>query len=219
VPTASASFASTVPPSAIVSQSAAPPSSAATPSPSSTPGQAASNGGGSAPAPSSSSAPPDYYGSFEMHRITNAALITGVAYDSIPSESFSWFTCPTSPTLLAGNPSSAAPGCISPTTPSGAITPLPTYYELLQTKQPFVAAVQGINIYILPQDTFTVHTRPGILRFVPEAFLGASAYPLNHYYVGGSEEGLLRGLSITGGFSYAPKTYFRPISLTSRGRL
>ena len=202
VPTASASFASTVPPSAIVSQSAGPPSSAATPSPSSTPGQAASNGGGSAPAPSSSSAPPDYYGSFEMHRITNAALITGVAYDSIPSESFSWFTCPTSPTLLAGNPSSAAPGCISPTTPSGATTPLPTYYELLQTKQPFVAAVQGINIYILPQDTFTVHTRPGILRFVPEAFLGASAYPLNHYYVGGSEEGLLRGLSITGGFAY-----------------
>jgi hypothetical protein len=209
-PSASASFASTVPSSVIPSQ---PPSPAAPspPAPASPSGAASapaspsapSSASAGAPSPSSASAPPDYYGSFEMHRITNAALITGVAYDSVPTQSFSWFTCPTSPTLPAGNPSSAAPGCISPTTPSGATTPSPTYYELLQTKQPFVGGIQGINIYILPQDTFTVHSHPGYLRFVvPSVFLGASVYPLNHYYVGLAEEGLLRGLSISTGLAY-----------------
>jgi len=195
-PPSSASFASAIPASAAPSQPANPAQAAtATPSPS-TPAPASS------PTTAASSTPPDFYGTFEMHRFTNAALITGVAYDSIPNQSFSWFICPTSPTLLAGNPSSSDPGCISPTTPAGATAPSPTYYELLQTKQPFAGAVQGINIYILPQDTFTSHTNPGYLRFMPDVFLGASVYPLNHYYVGLSEEGLLRGLSISGGFAY-----------------
>ncbi len=206
-PAASASFAYAVPASAVPSQLtsptqvASPPQSATPPASASAPAQAPSNAGAT-PSASAASAPSDFYGTFEMHRFTNAALITGVAYDSIPNQSFSWFTCPTSPTDLGGNPSSSPPGCISPTTPTGVTPPYPTYYELLQTTQPTVAAVQGINIYLLPQDTFTTHTHPGYLRFIPEAFLGASVYPLNHYYVGLSEEGLLRGLSVTSGFAY-----------------
>lgn len=211
-PPASASFAASVPASAVAQAGAAQPGAATQPAnPSQSATAAATPSSSTSPQPSSgttgpsanaSPCPVDFCGTFEQHRFTNAALITGVTYDSIPNQSFSWFTCPTSPTLPNGNPSSSVPGCISPTTPAGATTPSPTYYELLQTRQPFIGAVQGINIYILPQDTFTTHRNPGYLRFIPDVFLGASVYPLNHYFAGLSEEGLLRGLSISGGLAY-----------------
>jgi hypothetical protein len=145
-------------------------------------------------------------GKFELHRFSSAALITGVAYDSIGSPSYSWFTCPTSPTLPAGNDSSAPPGCISPTTAAGATTSAPTYYELVKTSQTTVSVVQGINFNIVKQDTYiSQNSYPRPIFFTPSIFFGASAYPLNHYYFGLSESPI-RELSITGGLSYGSQT-------------
>jgi hypothetical protein len=145
-------------------------------------------------------------GKFELHRFSGAALITGVAYDSVGSPSYSWFTCPTSPTLPAGNDSSAPPGCISPTTAAGATTTAPTYYELVKSSQTTVTVVEGINFNIVKQDTYIdQNSYPHSIFFTPSIFFGASAYPLNHYYFGLSESPI-RELSITGGLSYGSQT-------------
>jgi hypothetical protein len=157
-------------------------------------------------APAAPSAPPpDYYGHFELHQFSDAALFTGIAYDSVPQVSYSWFTCPTSPSVPAG--SSLPTDCVSPTTPPGSTTPLPTYYQLTQTKQAQVAAIEGISLYPwLPKDMFTQDTMPGFLRYLPTGlFLGGSAYPLNHYFAGASLEPY-RGVSLTGGVVFGSET-------------
>jgi hypothetical protein len=191
---ASASLAATIPGAASTTPAAASPAATA---PSATAAAPA--------APATPSAPADFYGHFEQHRFINAALITGAAYDSVPNYSYSWFTCPTNPAFPAGNQSTAAPGCISPTTPSTATTPLPTYYALQRTQQAQVAAIQGITFYIWPKDSFTQHTIPPLARYMPGIFVGASAYPLNHYFGGLSEEPV-RGFSITAGIVYGSET-------------
>ena len=125
-------------------------------------------------------------GRVEMHHFSDATLVTGVAYDSVTSPSFSWNTCPTDPNNTpAGNyPSSAHPACISPTTPAGSTTSTPPYYQLISTKQAPVAAVQGVDIFFKRQDQFPTAIRPHSVG----AFIGVAAYPLNHYFFGLSGE-------------------------------
>jgi hypothetical protein len=72
----------------------------------------------------------------------------------------------------------------------------------MESKQTQVAIIQGITIYLRPQDSFTRCTRIGhSWRIPPGLFLGAAVYPLNHYYIGMSTEPFRSGLSIVGGYA------------------
>jgi hypothetical protein len=218
IPAASASFAANVPTSAAPATAASP-----TPAPAPATGASASGGSGTAspsavqPSTGGSSAtaqqiqcPVDFCGHFELHHFQNAALITGAAYDSIPNPSFSWFMCPTSSAIPGGNPPLMTPStggsllltsgsCISP---SGGTTALPTYYQLMQSKQTQLAIIQGISVYFRPQDSFTRYTRDGhTWRMSPGLFLGAAVWPLNHYYAGLSAEPFRAGISIVAGYA------------------
>jgi adenylate kinase family enzyme len=194
-PAASASFANTPPASATPAAPSAPAAApnaaaAATPPPSS-------------PPPAAFAAPADFYGQFEVHHFTNAALVTGFAYDSVTTYSFSWSACPLSSTNTMGSTTKGS--CISPTPAAGSTAP--TYYQLTQSKQVTFTAVQGINLYPFPKDTFTAHSTPRSLNLMPAIFIGAAIYPLNHYYIGLSEEpSSFRLLSITGGLTYGSQT-------------
>lgn len=178
--------------------------------------------GSSAPtAPTVSvSNPQAFFGRVEVHHFSHGALVTGVAYDSVKQMTFSWLTCPTNATYLTGNPSgltgttispppSSGP-CASPTTvPSGATT-APTYYQLQPTSGPTVAVVEGVDLFIF--DNFRLRnwmqggardmfaSRMVLSR--PELYLAASAYPVNHYFLGLSEEPL-QGFHFSGGISGA----------------
>jgi hypothetical protein len=218
IPAASASFAASVPASAApTTAAAAPPSAAAAGGGSASgvsgPASASSaqpSAGGSVTIGPQIQCPVDFCGHFELHHFQDAALITGAAYDSISNPSFSWFTCPASSSMPGGNPplmpSStggtlllASGACISP---SGGTTALPTYYQLMQSKQTQLAVIQGISIYLRPQDSFTRYTRGGhSWRLSPGLFLGAAVYPLNHYYVGISAEPFRSGVSIVVGYA------------------
>ncbi len=142
-------------------------------------------------------APADFRGRVEVHHFTQGALVTGIGYDSIPNVTFAWNPCPTSSTLPGGSTPSPTPSttpCISPTAPTGGTAP--TYYQLVSASQARVAAIEGVNLYFPSRDMFVLSRSD----FAPALFLGAAAYPLNHFYIGATEE-RIRGLSLTGGFT------------------
>jgi hypothetical protein len=204
LPAAGATFSTSVPPYAALSASAAAGAAAASPSATApTPPAAA------APPTTTAASPPptplpDYHGFFQLHHFSNGELITGAAYDSIPNYSYSWFTCPLNTKYPTGNMTPA--NCASYQTTNSTTGALTTtnYYILTQTKQVPIAAIQGINLSISgPKDTFLMYPKN---FFMPDLFLGAAAFPLNHYYLGLSEAPA-RGLSVTGGLAYGSQTY------------
>ncbi len=156
----------------------------------------AASGGATTPAATTSSA--EYFGNFQMHHFSHGTLITGIAYDSVPNQSFSWVTCSTSASNTAGNFPSGPNGapCISPTATTANPTPA-TYYQLVKSKQIPIAAVEGVDLFLFDsggsQDMF-----PGKNRPIPGLFIGSSAYPLNHYFVGTTVEPE-RGFNISAG--------------------
>jgi len=165
-----------------------------------------STGGSTANTPAAAAQPgppPDFYGHFELHNFSKAALFTGVAYDSVPNVNFNWVACPTSATNTTG--STATNACISPTTAAGATTPQLTYYQLVKTRQPQIAAIEGIAIYPWkPRDMFR-EIRGQRVSFSPELFIGAAAYPLDHYFLGGNVEPI-HGMSFFGGLAFGAET-------------
>jgi len=214
LPVAAATFSSAVPPYAAGSTStvtlnaaAVAPEDAQTTTAASQPQAVApsanSSGTPTSGTPTSSTVPPpDYHGFFEVHHFSEGELVTGAAYDSVVSYSYSWFTCPLNATYPNGNTSSA--NCASFQTSSAGTTSTTDYYLLTQTQQVPVAAVQGINLSLFgPKDTFVLYPKN---IYYPDAFLGIAVYPLNHYYVGLSET-VVRGFNLTGGMAVGSQAY------------
>ncbi|MGA9057776.1 MAG: hypothetical protein WB763_14835, partial [Terriglobia bacterium] len=138
------------------------------------------------------SPPADFYGRFEVHHFVRGALVSGLAYDSIGNRSYSWVACPSPPSSGSG-PSGA---CYSQAPATSNPTP-PTSYQLLQSNSPQAAVVVGVSIFIKREDMFPGVKAPWWQRYLPtEPFLGASVYPLNHYFVGGSLEPI-HGFNLT----------------------
>jgi hypothetical protein len=148
---------------------------------------------------------------FDLHHFTDGALIAGVAYDSVPNQSYQWQQCPTSSSFPNGTNSTP---CYSPT-PAGGATP--SYnYQLLRTSQAPVAAVGGILLYPKQRDMFSPKTDKSALA----ALFAVSLYPLNHYFVGPAFE-FKPGISISSGVVFGstnvlPDHYgFAPGDVTS----
>jgi hypothetical protein len=80
----------------------------------------------------------------------------------------------------------------------------PTYYQLVKSSQAPVAAVEGVDLFLLnqgrAQDMF-----PGHQKLTPGLFLGAAAYPPNHYFVGTTIEPE-RGFNISAGAVFGSQT-------------
>jgi hypothetical protein len=111
------------------------------------------------------------------------ALVTGLAYDSIASHSYSWVACPSSATVQGA--------C---TTPASTATTPPTTYQLVQSNSPQAAVVVGVSIFCRREDMFPGVKSKWWQRSGP--FLGASVYPLNHYFFGASLEPI-HGFNLT----------------------
>lgn len=153
-----------------------------------------------APTASGLPSPPEYIGRVEVHHFSHGALVTGVAYDWIKQPSFSWIACPTNANNTTGNPSTAPPSgsgviisgaCVSPTPAAGATAV--TYYQLQQQNGPTVAVMEGVDLFLLDNPSWKNGFARDMFRSRmawtrPELLIAASAYPLNHYYVGVSEE-------------------------------
>jgi hypothetical protein len=130
---------------------------------------------------------------FDLHHFTDGALMAGVAYDSVPNQSYQWQQCPTSSSFPNGTTSTP---CYSPTPPSGSSTP--TYnYQLLRTTQAPVAAIGGILLYLKQRDMFSPKTDKSALA----AMFAVSLYPLNHYYLGPAYE-FKPGISVSSGIVF-----------------
>jgi hypothetical protein len=177
-----------------------------------------------APTASGLTNPQEYFGRVEVHHFSHGALVTGVAYDSIKQSTFSWATCLTNANFPNGNPPNLTATSSSTTTPSGACasptvipsgaTAAPTYYQLNAQSGPTVAVVEGVDLFIF--DNFS--WKHGGARDMfksrmawtpPELYLAASAYPVNHYYLGLSEEPL-QGFHFSGGIAGAVSSSISP---------
>lgn len=210
LPVAGITFSTTVPLYAVGAGGgfgATPASAPTSASPSAAP--SSSQGGPSQTAsspPTSASAPTplsDFHGFFQLHHFTEAELITGAAFDSITSSSYSWITCPINSKYPSGSTDPATCASFQTTSSSGAVTTT-NYYMLTQSKQAPIAAIQGINIFAFgPKDEF-LFTPENL--YAPDVFLGAAAYPVGHFYLGLSETPV-RGLSVTFGLSVGSQTY------------
>ncbi len=140
--------------------------------------------------------PADFYGRFEVHHFVRGALVTGFAFDSIGNRSYSWVACPVSP------PAPPSGACFS-AAPTSGTAPTTATYQLVQSNSPQAAVVVGVTIFIKREDMFPGAKSKWWQRSGP--FLGASAYPLNHYFLGCSLEPL-HGLNLTLGPVFGSQT-------------
>jgi hypothetical protein len=76
----------------------------------------------------------------------------------------------------------------------------------VQSNSPQAAVVVGISLFIKREDMFPGKKPPWWQSYLPtEPFLGASVYPLSHYFVGGSLEPL-HGFFLTLGPVFGSQT-------------
>lgn len=207
-PCTTAATSTAAAPSTTLSASAYPPLQPTPPASSTAP---------TAPAASGLASPQEYFGRVEIHHFSHGALVTGVAYDSIKQSTFSWVTCLTNANFPNGNPPNLTATSSSTTTPSGACasptviptgaTAAPTYYQLHVQSGPTVAVVEGVDLFIFDNASWKHGGARDMFKSrmawtPPELYLAASAYPVNHYYAGLSEEPL-QGFHLSGGIAGA----------------
>jgi len=152
-----------------------------------------------------------------MHHFSQGALVTGIAYDSVPNQSFSWVNCPTSTSDPNGNlplPTNPGGSCISQTATSTNTTPA-TYYQLVKSINAPVAAIQGVDLFLFNKDRSQDMFKRA-KSWTPGLFIGASAYPLDHYF-GGLAFEPMRGFNITGGAVGGSETFLSKSSVVAPG--
>ena len=153
----------------------------------------------------------------EIHHFSHGALVTGVAYDWIKQSALNWVACPTNANTPNGNPpgltgtqsggTGANGSCISPIVASGSQTTAPTYYQLQPQSGPTVAVVEGVNLFLFDNPSLKHGSARDMFKSrmawtPPELYLAASAYPINRYYLGLTEEPL-QGFHFSGGIAGA----------------
>jgi hypothetical protein len=115
---------------------------------------------------------------FDLHHFTNGALIAGVAYDSVPNQTYSWQQCP------VGNAQTKTPNAPCYSTPATGTNTQTYNYQLVRSVQAPVAATGGILLYPRPRDMFAPKADKNAFGVI----FAISAYPLNHYLLGPAYE-------------------------------